>query len=145
MSRSLTCLGRALTVALLLTAVGAGSAPAQQPRTTTFDPADDAPEEVAAPEAAAAPGDFKGMLRVCDQRLDACETDRIGVPCQVCGQRLDACETDRAGVPFLAAAYMALWAILLIFVAFVRRGQRQLQAEVDELRGRLERAGGGAA
>ena len=86
-------------------------------------------EDAAAPKgfAAAAPsspvpgpgsGDLAAMLANCDGALEACETDRVGVP-------------------YLAAAYIAIWGILLAFLMSARRGQQRLAAEVDELRERL--------
>jgi len=67
---------------------------------------------------AAAPDDFRAMLGVCDEQREACEKDAVGVP-------------------FLAAAYMALWAILLGFLLMVRNGTLKARAEMDELRVRL--------
>lgn len=54
-----------------------------------------------------------------------------------CDRRLDICSRDAIGVPYLAAAYIALWGILLAFVFFLHRGQRGLEAELGELRARL--------
>lgn len=65
-----------------------------------------------------APGDYKAMLARCDTLLGTCQKDAIGVP-------------------YLAAAYMALWVILIIFLVMVRRGQGRLRGELDELRARL--------
>ena len=67
---------------------------------------------------AAAPDDFRAMLGVCDEQREACEKDAIGVP-------------------FLAAAYMALWVILLGFLLAVRKGTAATRADMDELRARL--------
>jgi len=62
--------------------------------------------------------DFRAMLAVCDEQREACEKDAVGVP-------------------FLAAAYMALWVILLAFLFSVRSGTAQTRAEMEELRARL--------
>ncbi|MDP6945398.1 MAG: hypothetical protein QF464_14715 [Myxococcota bacterium] len=65
-----------------------------------------------------APDDFRGMLAVCDEQREACEKDAVGVP-------------------FLAAAYMALWVILLGFLFVVRSGTAKARSEMEELRARL--------
>jgi hypothetical protein len=67
---------------------------------------------------AAAPDDFRAMLGVCDEQREACEKDAVGVP-------------------FLAAAYMALWVILMGFLLAVRKGTARARVEMDELRTRL--------
>lgn len=119
MTRAMTVILTMLLAAGVVLALGAGSAWAKDGEPTTFG----APEaDAAAPE----PGDFKGMLGVCDQRLEACETDAVGVP-------------------FLAAAYMALWVILLGFLFVVRSGQRRLEAELADLRDRLDAVPGASA
>lgn len=61
-----------------------------------------------------------------------------------CDERLQACETDVEGMPYLAGAYMGLWALLLGFLLWVRRGQRRLRDELEELRARLREAEGEA-
>lgn len=66
----------------------------------------------------AASDDFRAMLSVCDEQREAYEKDAIGIP-------------------YLAAAYMALWAILLAFLFSVRRGNDRARAEMQELRVRL--------
>lgn len=89
--------------------------------------------ETSAPAApAAAPGDLEGMLRSCDAQLRACETSS------------ELCEKDRTGVGFLGAAYIAMWAILMVFFVLVRVRQRRLSAEMQELRARLAKAESGA-
>ncbi len=114
MTRAATIPAIAIAVASVLVAMSmtAGPALAQDDEPTTFG----APE---APAAAPADGDYKGMLTVCDQRLETCETDAVGVP-------------------FLAAAYIALWVILLGFLLVVRSGQRRLEGELADLRDRLD-------
>ena len=62
--------------------------------------------------------DFRALLSVCDEQREACEKDAVGVP-------------------FLAAAYMALWVILLAFLFTVRAGTARTRAEMAELRARL--------
>ena len=59
-----------------------------------------------------------------------------------CDARVEVCERDAVGVPFLAAAYMAIWVILLAFLFMGRRGQLRLRAEVEELEARLAALGG---
>ena len=71
-----------------------------------------------AEKAAPAPDDFRAMLAVCDEQREACEKDAVGVP-------------------FLAAAYMALWVILLVFLFSVRASSAKTRAEMEELRARL--------
>jgi len=55
-----------------------------------------------------------------------------------CDNRVDICERDAVGVPYLAAAYMAIWAILMAFLIVIRRGQRRLEGELKELERRLD-------
>ncbi len=116
----------ARAIVLLLAALLVGFAPGAS--------ADDGPGEgkpvtfgaaAQAPAAAPAAGDFKGMLKVCDGQLEACKADEVGIP-------------------FLGAAYLALWAILIIFLIAVKRGQGQMESEVAELRARLRRLEGSA-
>ena len=66
---------------------------------------------------------------------------------QVCDKKLTECEQDATGVGFLAAAYLALWVILVIFFFVVRARQARLVAEMRELRARLRvlTEGGAAA
>jgi len=71
-----------------------------------------------ADKAAPASDDFRAMLGVCDEEREACEKDAVGVP-------------------FLAAAYMALWVILLGFLFMVRAGNAKTRVEMEELRTRL--------
>ena len=71
--------------------------------------------ESAAPAEA---GDYKAMLAVCDQKLESCEKDAIGVP-------------------FLAGAYMALWLIVLGFLFTSRLSLKRTRQELTELRARL--------
>ena len=68
--------------------------------------------------AAPAPDDFRAMLAVCDEQRESCEKDAVGVP-------------------FLAAAYMALWVILIAFLFSVRASNAKTRAEMEELRARL--------
>jgi CcmD family protein len=62
-----------------------------------------------------------------------------------CDNRVEACERDAVGVPFLAAAYMAIWTILFVFLIITRRGQRRLELELKELERRLDGPGGSTA
>ena len=98
----------AVVLAVLPAAAGA------QAEKTTF-------ESASAPAAGEAPaaGDFAGMLKVCDGRLDLCEKDAVGVP-------------------YLAGAYLVLWTILLGFLFMAQRGQRRLATDIAELRVRLD-------
>ena len=61
-----------------------------------------------------------------------------------CDNRVEVCERDAVGVPFLAAAYMAIWGILFAFLIVIRRGQRRLELELQELERRLDGPGGAA-
>lgn len=108
MSRTLSALAFVLVGAL------APPALAEDPRAPAGMGFGEAPSETSP----AAPSDAKGLLAECDRRLDVCERDAIGVP-------------------YLAAAYMALWVLLLGFLVAVRRGQRTLEIEIEELRRRL--------
>ena len=63
-------------------------------------------------------GDYKSMLAVCDQKLESCEKDAVGVP-------------------FLAGAYMALWLIVLGFLFTSRLSLKRTRQELTELRARL--------
>ena len=71
-----------------------------------------------AEKAPPAPDDFRAMLAVCDEQRESCEKDAVGVP-------------------FLAAAYMALWLILLGFLFSIRAGNARTRTEMEELRSRL--------
>jgi CcmD family protein len=51
------------------------------------------------------------------------------------------CKKDEANIPFLTAAYLALWAILLVFFLFVAVRQKRMRAEMEMLRERLARLG----
>ncbi len=51
-----------------------------------------------------------------------------------CDKKLESCTTDAVGMPYLIAAYLVLWAILVIYFTLARRGQRRLREELDELR-----------
>ena len=62
-----------------------------------------------------------------------------------CDRRLEACKRDSVGGPYLAAAYMAIWVLLLGFLFSVRRGQARMAGEIAELEARLESLGGGSA
>ena len=62
-----------------------------------------------------------------------------------CDNRVEVCERDAVGVPFLAAAYMAIWLILFVFLIINRRGQRRLELELKELERRLDGPGGSTA
>lgn len=86
------------------------------------------PSSFGADEAAPAvdPNDPRSLLRECDRQLDACKRDAIGVP-------------------YLAAAYMAIWAILLAFLLVVRRGQSRLEGDVAEMEARLRELEGGGS
>lgn len=110
--------GRALAMATLIVGSALALAPsalaeddAGKGKSVTFGADADAEPAVAA-------GDYQGMLAVCDARLEACKDDEVGIP-------------------FLGAAYLALWAILIVFLVAVRRGQGRLEAEAGELRARL--------
>ncbi len=83
----------------------------------------------AAPTQVVAPNDFEGLLRNCD--IVAKNTAR----------ELSACNTDAVGVDFLGAAYMALWAILMVFFVLLRQRQKRLVDEIQALRERLARLG----
>jgi len=54
-----------------------------------------------------------------------------------CDRQLEECKTDAVGMPYLIAAYLALWAILVVYFFLARRGQQKLEAELQELRARL--------
>lgn len=71
-----------------------------------------------ADKAAPAADDFRAMLAACDEQREACEKDAVGVP-------------------FLAAAYIALWVILIAFLFMVRSGTSKTRAELEELRTRV--------
>lgn len=128
---SRTPLTPALLVLLSLVLLAPGSARADEPpdprppRPTSFGAAP-APS---APTTEVAPDDFEGLLRNCD--IVARNTAR----------ELAACRTDAVGVDFLAAAYMALWAILMAFFFILRLRQRRLVEEIRSLRERLARLG----
>jgi len=116
-----------LIVPLLLLALAGAPAHAQEapPRPSYFGPA---PTPVA-PTEVVAPNDFEGLLRNCD------------VVARNAAREAAACRTDAVGVDFLAAAYMALWAILMVFFVLLRQRQKRLVDEIQALRERLARLG----
>ena len=117
--RTLISVFLTLLLALSLTAVAQAQDTATEvQRPTSFG----AGEEVKAVD----PNDPRSLLAECDRQLGACTRDGIGVP-------------------YLAAAYMALWTILLAFFLLVRRGQSQLEGELAELEARLREVEGGAS
>ena len=81
------------------------------------------------PLPAVAPGDFEGLLRNCDAERSRAEEAR------------KLCEKDKTSIPFLTAAYLALWAILMVFFGIVAVRQKRLRAEMMTLRERLARLG----
>jgi len=99
--------------------------PRPQPAPTSFGAAPGGEE----PLPAVAPGDFEGLLRNCDVERSRAEA----------GRKL--CEKDKTSIPFLTAAYMALWAILMVFFGIVAVRQKRLRAEMASLRERLARLG----
>lgn len=104
-------------VALALAFFAPSSASAQKP----FEGGMEAREEP--PAAAGESADEGGLLQAV----------------RVCDAKLEACEKDAVGVPYLAAAYLALWAIFVVFLFMSRSAQRRLRDEVHELRERLRR------
>jgi len=108
-----------LAALLLLAGLAPASALAQAPP----EPASPAPSKsfVAAPPVDEAPtSDPTLLLARCDRRLTRCEK-------------------DATGIDFLAAAYMALWVILIAFFVITRSRQRRLVLEMNELKARLAR------
>ena len=73
----------------------------------------------------AAPDDWRALLASCNEQHEACEKDAVGVP-------------------FLAAAYMALWVILIAFLMAVRSGTNKTRLELAELRARVRELEGAA-
>ena len=63
---------------------------------------------------------------------EACRAD----PDQ-CAKDLVVCQRHKNGVKFLAAAYLAFWAILMVFFYLTRRRQRRMSDEIRELNARL--------
>ena len=61
-----------------------------------------------------------------------------------CKQALALEKKDATGMDFLVAAYLALWVILLGFFFMVQLRQSRLRAEMEDLRSRLARLGGGS-
>lgn len=115
----------AALIALLMTSPAwADKAPEPQ-RPSSFGA--EAPAPV--PTEVVAPDDFEGLLRNCD--IVAKNTAR----------ELSACRQDTTGIGFLGAAYLALWAILMVFFLLVRLRQRRLDDEIRALRERLARLG----
>lgn len=114
---------------LLLSLSGPAFADEAPPRPSSFG----AEPAKAAPTEAVAPDDFEGLLRNCD--IVAKNTAR----------ELSACRQDATGVDFLGAAYLALWAILMVFFLLVRLRQRRLDDEIRALRERLARLGDDAS
>lgn len=98
-------------------------APARAPTSFGAAPGSDAPLP------AVAPGDFEGLLRNCDTERSRAEGAR------------KLCEKDKTSIPFLTAAYLALWAILMVFFGIVATRQKRLRAEMAALRERLARLG----
>lgn len=122
-------LGRlAIACALALsvaTTARADEAPPPEPDKPSSFGAGETPAEL--PEVA--PGDFEGLLRNCDvERTRAANAAKL-------------CEKDKANIPFLTAAYLALWAILLVFFGIVAMRQKRMAAEMAMLRERLARLG----
>lgn len=60
-----------------------------------------------------------------------------------CAADVKRLETDAIGVPFLAAGYVAFFAIPVVFLVLAGVRQRRLEAEMSELRERLARLSGG--
>jgi CcmD family protein len=48
-------------------------------------------------------------------------------------------------VPFVGYAYGFIWVAVLVYVVYVARGLARVSSEVDELRRKLDAAGGGGA
>ena len=113
----------ALIALLSTTPAWADEAPPMRPSSFGAEPPAAVPTEVVAPD------DFEGLLRNCD--IVAKNTAR----------ELSACRQDTTGVGFLGAAYLALWAILMVFFLLVRLRQRRLDDEIRALRERLARLG----
>lgn len=61
-----------------------------------------------------------------------------------CRQTVELDKKDGTGMDFLVAAYLALWGILLVFFFMVQVRQSRLRTEMDDLRARLARLGGGS-
>ena len=106
---------RWLSILILLGALATTEALADTPKGTSGVTSFGAQK---AERPAPAPDDFRAMLAVCDEQREGCEKDAIGVP-------------------YLAAAYLALWVILMAFLYAVRVGTLRTRAEMEELRARL--------
>ncbi len=72
------------------------------------------------------------------------EVAQLRAELAACNQALALEKKDATGMGFLVAAYMALWAILLGFFFMVQVRQSRLRAEMEDLRSRLARLGGGS-
>ncbi len=117
---------RALLVTLALALPGAASLVASpavaQP--STFNAESDAP--------AVAPLGGGGEVAALRAELASCKS------------ALALEKKDATGMDFLVAAYLALWGILLGFFFMVQVRQSRLRAEMEDLRSRLARLGGGS-
>lgn len=124
---------RSLILSLALTLVCAPAVNASEPKPSGGEPPS-APTSFGADEPkplpVVAPGDFEGLLRNCDlERARAVNAQKM-------------CEKDKVNIPFLTGAYLALWAILMVFFAIVALRQKRMKAEMAALRERLARLGG---
>jgi hypothetical protein len=119
---------RALLVTLALALPGAASlvAPpvAAQVPPSSFNAESDAP--------VAAPVGGGGEVAASKAELASCKS------------ALALEKKDATGMDFLVAAYLALWGILLVFFFMVQVRQSRLRTEMEDLRSRLARLGGGA-
>lgn len=103
-------LGLLTTLALASAAGSALAQPAPAEKPTSFGA--DAPKA-------------EGKPRTTEEALDRCVND------------VRKLETDAIGVPYLAAGYIAFFAIPVVFLVLAGRRQRRLEAEMAELRERL--------
>ena len=87
----------------------------------------------------------KPVVQFAEPAMEAVDSSDPKQLLAACDNRVEVCERDAVGVPFLAAAYMAIWGILFAFLIVIRRGQRRLELELQELERRLDGPGGSAA
>ena len=87
----------------------------------------------------------KPIVQFAEPAMEATDTTDPKQLLAACDNRVEVCERDAIGVPFLAGAYMSIWVILLAFLVVIRRGQRRLELELQELERRLDGPGGSTA